>query len=221
MDDDFFRSRCLNSDALKGYGFQKKNGLYTRTTELLGGQFQLTVFITADGEVKTGVIDQASGEEYVLFRVANAVGSFVGKVREACENELAGIAEHCFEPDVFKSECAKQVIRYVRETCHDELEFLWKRFPENAVFRRSDNKKWYAALLTVSARKLGLNDDSRIEIIDLRIAPEESAVLLDDVKYFPGYHMNKQHWFTIKLDGSVPLDEIFRRLDTSYDLAAK
>ena len=36
----------------------------------------------------------------------------------------------------------------------DELEFLWQKFPDNAVWRRKDNKKWYGALLTVSKEKL-------------------------------------------------------------------
>lgn len=34
----------------------------------------------------------------------------------------------------------------------------------------------------------------------------------------PGYHMNKQHWNTVELDGSVPEDEIKKMVDHSYDL---
>jgi predicted DNA-binding protein (MmcQ/YjbR family) len=34
----------------------------------------------------------------------------------------------------------------------------------------------------------------------------------------PGYHMNKKHWNTIILDGSVPDNLIFRWIDHSYDL---
>jgi predicted DNA-binding protein (MmcQ/YjbR family) len=36
----------------------------------------------------------------------------------------------------------------------------------------------------------------------------------------PGYHMNKKHWNTIILDGSVPDKEIFEWIDHSYDLIA-
>ena len=32
----------------------------------------------------------------------------------------------------------------------------------------------------------------------------------------PGYHMNKKHWNTILLDGSVPDTEIFSWIDHSY-----
>ena len=36
----------------------------------------------------------------------------------------------------------------------------------------------------------------------------------------PGYHMNKKHWNTVFLDGSVPDKEIFAWIDHSYDLVA-
>jgi predicted DNA-binding protein (MmcQ/YjbR family) len=37
----------------------------------------------------------------------------------------------------------------------------------------------------------------------------------------PGYHMNKRHWNTIILDGSIPDDEIFALIDDSYQLVVK
>jgi len=33
-----------------------------------------------------------------------------------------------------------------------------------------------------------------------------------------GYHMNKKHWNTINLDGTVPDKEVFSWIDHSYDL---
>jgi len=35
-----------------------------------------------------------------------------------------------------------------------------------------------------------------------------------------GYHMNKKHWNTIYLDGTVPDKEVFLWIDHSYDLIA-
>jgi predicted DNA-binding protein (MmcQ/YjbR family) len=34
----------------------------------------------------------------------------------------------------------------------------------------------------------------------------------------PGYHLNKQHWNTVTLDGSVPEEELTELIDHSYDL---
>ena len=37
----------------------------------------------------------------------------------------------------------------------------------------------------------------------------------------PGYHMNKKHWNTIVLDGSIPDEKILFLIDLSYDLVYK
>jgi predicted DNA-binding protein (MmcQ/YjbR family) len=34
----------------------------------------------------------------------------------------------------------------------------------------------------------------------------------------PGYHMNKKHWNTVLIDGSIPDSEIFSWIDHSYSL---
>jgi predicted DNA-binding protein (MmcQ/YjbR family) len=34
----------------------------------------------------------------------------------------------------------------------------------------------------------------------------------------PGYHLNKRHWNTVALDGSVPDEEVLELVDHSYDL---
>lgn len=86
---------------------------------------------------------------------------------------FAKIADNCFETKIFQSEYADKIIQYVREKYRHELEYLWQKFPENAIVRRSDNQKWYLALLTVEKNKLGLDGSGKTEIIDLRINPDE------------------------------------------------
>jgi predicted DNA-binding protein (MmcQ/YjbR family) len=34
----------------------------------------------------------------------------------------------------------------------------------------------------------------------------------------PGYHLNKRHWNTVTLDGTVPPNEVSGMIDHSYDL---
>lgn len=123
--------------------------------------------------------------------------------------------------EIFRSEQTRRIIRRIRERYGDEPEFLWERFPDNAIFRRKDNAKWYALLLTVRSDKLGLDGEERMEILDIRADAETQARLLDDDRYFAGYHMNKRHWLTVRLDGAVPFDEIVPLIDRSYELAAK
>ena len=78
----------------------------------------------------------------------------------------------------------------------------------NAVWRRADNEKWYGALLTVEKQKLGIKSHDTAEIIDLRADPEEVKELIKEENYYPGWHMNKKHWYTVILDGSVAFEEI-------------
>ncbi len=219
--DTLFKHRKMNHERLLLFGFLENKSVYFYSASLFDGQFKMTVTVTKDGKVTTEVIDSFSKEAYILHRISGAQGAFVGTVREEYAAILAAIADACFEPDVFKSEGARQVIQYVKKKYQDELQFLWQRFPENAIFRRKDSNKWYAALLVLQKKKLGLAEDGVVDIIDLRGKPEDIDVLVDKKSYFPGYHMNKKHWFTMCLDGSVPIEEIFRRIDASFALAAK
>lgn len=221
MEKAFFARKKLNIDRLGTYGFTEAKEGYAYATDILDGQFHMHIAITADGQLRTQLIDAATGEEYTLHRVAGASGAFVGRVREAWEEVLLDIAANCFEPDVFKHPQTRHVIEYVRKTYGDEPEFLWQRFPDNAVLRRKDTGKWYAALLRLPGSKLGLPTDEIIEILDLRLSPEEMEATVDHVRFFPGYHMNKKHWYTICLNESVPADEICRRIAASYQLSAR
>lgn len=216
-----FKNRKVNTKKLLSFGFEESDGGYAYVCDLVGGQMKLTVTVSENQKIYTKVADNSSGEEYVLHRVSGASGAFVGEVKTEYEAVLKEISLKCFEPDVFKSEQAKAVIDYVRNTYGDELEYLWQKFPDNAVVRRKDNKKWYAAILTVARRKLGFDSDERAEILDLRMTPEDIEKTVDGIKYLPGYHMNKKHWITVCLDGTVAFDEICMRIDESYNLAVK
>ena len=73
--------------------------------------------------------------------------------------------------------------------------------------------------MTVSRSKLGIPSDDIAEIIDLRCEPEIIEALIDRECFYPGWHMNKRHWYTVILDGSVSTEEIRLRVDASYILA--
>jgi predicted DNA-binding protein (MmcQ/YjbR family) len=57
---------------------------------------------------------------------------------------------------------------------------------------------------------------------NLKCDPEMAIELrekYDCVK--PGYHMNKKHWNTVQIDGSIPDQLILDWVDHSYDLVAQ
>lgn len=216
-----FKRKKVNIPKLYAYGFSENSYGFYFNTILHGSGFQMTIEVTREGLIKTTVIDPETAEPYTLHLNNDTAGSFVGGVKTEYEQILTDIAQKCFDPDVFKSAQTKEIIDYVRAEYQDELEFLWQKFPDNAVWRRKDNKKWYGAILTVSRNKLGIHSDEMVEIIDLRINPGQMKATVDNKKYFPGWHMNKNNWYTIILDGSVSTAEIFQRIDKSYNLATK
>lgn len=181
----------------------------------------MQVRISGTGTITTDLIDRLSGETYILHLIPGSGGPFIAGIKEEYERILTSITETCFDTDIFRSGQAEQIIRYVKEKYADAPEYLWAKFPGNAVLRRKDNSKWYAALLLLPKSKLGIESDEPVEIIDLRVDTQELGSLVDGRRYFPGYHMNKKNWVTICLDGSVGLEEILRRIDASYDLANK
>ena len=213
--------RKIRFSRLEGFGFQSAAEGYAYQTAIVDGTFCMELTVKTDGRVCSRVTDTGTEEEYVLHLLESAAGRFVGRVREEYRAVLQAFEEECTEPLGFQSEYAQKLISHVDARYGDALEFLWQKFPDNAIWRRKDNEKWYAALLTVSRRKLGQNSDEKIEILDLREQPEEIEKIVDRQRYFPGYHMNKKHWYTIPLDGTVPVEEITGRLEKSYVLAGK
>ncbi|MBR1777224.1 MAG: MmcQ/YjbR family DNA-binding protein [Alphaproteobacteria bacterium] len=215
-----FKNLLPDAAKLEKFGFTQTDEGFVYARPLSGGQFSVSVLIK-DGEVRADVIDIDTQEVYVLVKIPEATGAFVGALRAEFEDVLHEIAQACFTMNVFKSVQAKQIISYIEKTYHDKPEFLWQKFPENAIFRRSDNQKWYAALLTAAANKIGLAGNQKVEILDLRCSPDLIPTIVDGKAFFPGYHMNKKHWITLCLNGIVPTQEIYQKIDESYQLAKK
>ena len=214
-----FKDSKVNLNKLIDFGFIKGNSDYLYETKIVDEQFLLEVTVTPTGQIDTQLIDLATKTEYILHLTAAASGKFVGEVAAAYQDVLDQIQAKCFDKDVFKAQQAVDIIKYIDQQFGDQLEFLWKKFPHNAIWRRDDTNKWYSLLSMIPKSKLGLDSEEVVTVIDLRVDADEMNNLIDNVKYFPGYHMNKKSWYTIILDNSVPTTEIMERLQASYQLA--
>lgn len=115
----------------------------------------------------------------------------------------------------------KEIFEYVNQKFGTKPEFLWPKFPSYAVLRNTKNSKWYAVLMKVEKKKLGLEGDENIEILNIKCDPIMIGSLLDGIKYFPGYHMNKANWVSIRLGGNVSREEVFNLIDLSYEMSQK
>lgn len=87
------------------------------------------------------------------------------------------------------------------------------------VFRHRESGRWFALAMHISAKKLGRDTDEKIDVMNLKCAPEiiESMVGLESGVY-RAYHMNKMHWLTVALDGTCDDSLIEWLLEISFDL---
>ena len=211
------KNKTIEYEKLMDYGFTERKNHYVFEKQIQDHCFKVIVEISKEKQMSK-VIDLSSNDEFILVDVSNSLGDFVASVKEEYETILNDILEKCTTPNIFKSKQAKEIIQYVKEKYQDDLEYLWKKFPNNAIWRNKKNKKWYGALLVIPESKLGIESDKIVDVIDLRYQKENINKIIDNKKVFQGYHMNKNHWITIRLDGSVNITEIFQLIDNSYDL---
>ena len=86
----------------------------------------------------------------------------------------------------------------------------------NAVLRHKENNKWYAVILEVDRKKLGLSEEGVVDVMNVKCDPVLSASLRSQPGYFPAYHMNKDRWLSVLLSGPQPEDEIKGLIDMSF-----
>ena len=115
----------------------------------------------------------------------------------------------------------KELESYISDKYSIEPEYPWAKMPTFAVFRHSDNKKWFAVNMTITKDKLGLDNTKNIDVVNLKCDPLLMGSVLNEWGIFPAYHMNKTHWISVALDGSVEEDKVKWLLDLSYDLTNK
>ena len=109
------------------------------------------------------------------------------------------------------------VFEYIKKKYKTSPEYLWKRYPEYAVFRHADNNKWFALQAAVPGDKLGIDRDEPVQIINVKVDDIFFRdMLINQEGIIPAYHMNKQHWITVLLDGSVKQEQVFDLIDASY-----
>ena len=116
-------------------------------------------------------------------------------------------------------ECLKreEIYEYVKKQYGTVPEYLWKESPESAVLRHK-NGKWYAVLMQVEKSRLGLEGDTKVDILDVKCDADMVGLLTQTYGFLPGYHMSKKYWITMLLDGTVSEAKILDFLDMSYDL---
>lgn len=111
-----------------------------------------------------------------------------------------------------------EFIEYVESTYSVTGEHPFSDDSVTTVFRHSENRKWFAIVMTVPRSKIKLDGDGYIDLVNVKSDPEIIYSFHSEKGMFPAYHMNKRHWITAALDGTANDDKIKWLLDISYDL---
>ena len=113
-----------------------------------------------------------------------------------------------------------ELSQYILETYPAESDHPWLKYPENEVLRHSSNKKWFALIMEVEKRRLGLNEAGALTVVNLKCDPLLLGSLRQEPGFFPAYHMSKTSWITAALDGSVPDEKLKILVELSYQATA-
>ena len=100
---DFYKHKKANISKLTDFGFKKIKNIYKKDFRIFDNQFLLTVEIEPPNKYKTKMKEIETNEIYTLH-LTDSEGTFVGKIRDEYEHILNGIAQNCFDTNVFKSD---------------------------------------------------------------------------------------------------------------------
>ena len=114
----------------------------------------------------------------------------------------------------------QELTDYIFDTYSVEPDHPFPRDEESCVFRHGNNRKWFALAMSVPYRTLGIPLDGKADILNIKCDPLMMGSLRGKPGYRPAYHMNKDKWITILLDGSAEREDIVGLLAFSYELTA-
>lgn len=114
----------------------------------------------------------------------------------------------------------EEIEKYINDTYDPLPEYPWDEYPNYTTFKHKKNQKWFALIMDVPFKKLNIDKDGIVEVINLKNIPELIGGLRKELGILPAYHMNKEHWITVLLDGTVPKERICELIDISFNLTS-
>jgi predicted DNA-binding protein (MmcQ/YjbR family) len=220
----FFSYRVIK-DKLLYYGFTCFSNVYTYAKDFMNDEFQALIIIDEHDEIDGKVVEKAFDEEYHQIENESFRGGFVGAVREAYQEILLDIRDKCFKKEIFISDQANRLAKLIKERYDESPDFPFAdpHIKNYGVFRYRGNDKWYGLVMNIN-KSVFIKDknDEYIDVINVRIDENKREEIINYQSIFPSYHMNKQKWIAIMLDGSVDLQQVCRMIDASFlDTASK
>ncbi len=114
----------------------------------------------------------------------------------------------------------QELIAYIFEEYSVEPDFPFRMDDVTCVFRHIDNRKWFGIAMVIPYRTVGINKLGDVDILNVKCDPIMMGSLRGKSGFCPAYHMNKDKWITILLDGSAGQEDIKALLAISYSMTA-
>ena len=110
----------------------------------------------------------------------------------------------------------QELTDYIFDAFSVEPDYPFPRDDVTCVFRHTDNRKWFGIMMKIPYRTLGMNRDGETDIVNIKCDPVLMGTLRGKPGFRPAYHMNKDKWITILLDGSAGREEVTALVDMSF-----
>ena len=219
IENDVFANYLIVPARLEKYGFVRNGKKLLYTVDMPRGNFQVVVEYSRD-KISGKIIDKSFNEEYTNFRMEDDIG-YAADVRERFIEILTDIRSKCAINQHFASATARHAAAFISSEFDVNPEFLWEKYPSFAVFRRTDNRKWFALIANIPLGKLKsrAKPDEMVDIINVKIDDTQTEKILKKRGFYPAYHMNKKSWVTIILDGTVSDDTVAQFISDSFNRA--
>ena len=114
-----------------------------------------------------------------------------------------------------------ELTAYLADTYSTDGEHLFAKYPYFLVFRHSGSRKWFAVIMDIPRKNLNLPGEGEISVVNLKCDTRLMGSFHMEPGIFPGWHMNKAHWRSVALDGTVEDEKIRFLVDMSYELTKK
>lgn len=214
MEEDIYKKSTIILKKLLEYGFVTQDGI--PTYKYLIKDKNLEIIITYESDKIHGkIIDKDLGEEYLSYRIANPTGEFANSIKDEYIRLLEDIKEKCTISKNYISSQANRICNLIKEKYNDTPEYLWDD-DGNSVFRNKSNKKWYGIIMYINKNKID-QEDKMVEVMNVKLPPEQINSLLKHQGYYRAYHMNKKYWITFILDDTIDDDELMNLIDISHN----
>lgn len=215
IEETIFNRYSIDENKLLEYGF---NSDYVYTVDILDNSFRV-IITYIDKNITGKIIDLSFDEEYTNFRIERS-GEFNLKIRSEYERILLDIRDKTCTKRTYIYDQANRIDKYIFSKYDVVADFPFKSSTYHGVYRNKDNK-WFGILMDIPFNKIDKNKSGLIEVINVKINPNDKDNLLKIEGIYEAYHMNKKSWTSIILDDTLSDDLISELIDNSYKLVTK